>query len=136
MRNVDCAWRWRRCGSLRGAPGRCVRDLRAAALDAARAFPEVNVVLVSDRRMAALHQRFMQIAGPTDVLTFQHGEIVVSVETAQANAARFRSSTDGRNPPLHHPWFSSSPRLRRSIRRRGARDGDGAKSDPEGVAPA
>ncbi len=39
--------------------------------------------------MAALHLQFMNIAGPTDVLTFQHGEIVISVETAQENAVRF-----------------------------------------------
>jgi len=42
--------------------------------------------------MAALHQEFMNIPGPTDVLTFQHGEIVVSVETAQQNAERFATS--------------------------------------------
>jgi probable rRNA maturation factor len=53
---------------------------------------EVGVLLVSDRRMAALHQQFMNIAGPTDVLTFQHGEIFISVDTARANAKRFRTS--------------------------------------------
>ena len=42
--------------------------------------------------MAALHQHFMNIAGPTDVLTFQHGEIFISVDTARANAKRFRTS--------------------------------------------
>ncbi len=51
--------------------------------------PEISVMLVSDRRMAELHERFMQIAGPTDVLTFQHGEIVISVETARENARHF-----------------------------------------------
>lgn len=43
---------------------------------------EVGVTLVSDRKIAALHREFMGIPGPTDVITFQHGEIVVSVETA------------------------------------------------------
>ena len=28
----------------------------------------------------------MQIAGPTDVITFQHGEIFISVETARRQA--------------------------------------------------
>lgn len=50
---------------------------------------EISIVLVSDRRMAALHKQFMNIDGPTDVLTFQHGEIFVSVETANENAQRF-----------------------------------------------
>lgn len=56
------------------------------------ALPELHVVLVSDRRMAALHKRFMGIDGPTDVITFQHGEIVVSVETAAAQALDHHSS--------------------------------------------
>lgn len=54
----------------------------------------VAVMFVSDRRMAELHQRFMQIAGPTDVLTFQHGEIFISVETAARNARSYRVSLE------------------------------------------
>lgn len=52
----------------------------------------ISVLLVSDRRMAELHRRFLGKRGPTDVLSFEHGEIVVSVETAVRNARRFRSS--------------------------------------------
>jgi probable rRNA maturation factor len=51
--------------------------------------PEISITLVSDRRMSALHRQFLGQSGPTDVLTFQHGEIVVSVETAARNARRF-----------------------------------------------
>jgi probable rRNA maturation factor len=54
---------------------------------------EVSILLVSDRRMAALHKQFMNIAGPTDVLTFHHGEIFISVDTARENGRRFRTST-------------------------------------------
>jgi probable rRNA maturation factor len=53
---------------------------------------EVFVWLISDRRMAVLHRRFLKKGGPTDVLTFQHGEIFVSVDTAQRNARTFGSS--------------------------------------------
>jgi probable rRNA maturation factor len=53
---------------------------------------EVHVLLVSDRRIAQLHRRFMQILGPTDVITFQHGEIFISVETARQQAGRQRTS--------------------------------------------
>ena len=57
--------------------------------------PEITVLIVSDRRMAALHQEFCGLAGPTDVLTFRHGEIVISVETAARQAKVFRSSLAG-----------------------------------------
>ena len=57
-----------------------------------RTLPEVFVWLVSDRRMASLHRKFMHQTGPTDVLTFQHGEIFISVETARRNARAFESS--------------------------------------------
>ncbi|MDQ3546972.1 MAG: rRNA maturation RNase YbeY [Verrucomicrobiota bacterium] len=53
---------------------------------------QVDVVFISDRRMSELHRRFMQIAGPTDVITFQHGEIFISVETAQRQAKAQRAS--------------------------------------------
>lgn len=48
---------------------------------------EIGVLVVSDRKIADLHLRFMKIAGPTDVITFQHGEIFISAETAQRQAA-------------------------------------------------
>jgi probable rRNA maturation factor len=55
---------------------------------------ELNVILVSNRRMAELHRRFLHLPGPTDVITFQHGEIFVSVETARSHARRFGSSVE------------------------------------------
>ena len=45
--------------------------------DACPALSHIDVILVSDRRMSELHRRFLQIDGPTDVITFQHGEIEV-----------------------------------------------------------
>jgi probable rRNA maturation factor len=54
----------------------------------------IDVVLVSDRRITELHRRFLQEPGPTDVITFQHGEIFVSTETARRQARRFGSSLD------------------------------------------
>ena len=53
---------------------------------------EVFVWLISDRRMASLHRKFMHQRGPTDVLTFQHGEIFISVETAKRHARAFGNS--------------------------------------------
>ncbi|HYY35289.1 MAG TPA: rRNA maturation RNase YbeY [Candidatus Binatia bacterium] len=57
-----------------------------------RKLHEVFIWLISDRRMASLHRKFMHQTGATDVLTFQHGEIFISVETARRNAHAFRSS--------------------------------------------
>jgi probable rRNA maturation factor len=68
-----------------------IRALKKISKDSLGQF---NVLLVSDRRMAALHRQFMNIAGPTDVITFQHGEIFVSVDTAKRNARRFHSSSN------------------------------------------
>ena len=48
---------------------------------------ELSVILVSNRRMAELHRRFLHLPGPTDVITFQHGEIFVSAETARSSRA-------------------------------------------------
>jgi probable rRNA maturation factor len=53
---------------------------------------EIIVVFVSDSRMEGFHREFMAIDGPTDVITFQHGEIIISVETAERQAKRFSSS--------------------------------------------
>jgi probable rRNA maturation factor len=55
--------------------------------------PEIFVLLISDRRMSRLHVRFLGRAGSTDVITFDHGEIFISVETAFKNALRFKTST-------------------------------------------
>jgi probable rRNA maturation factor len=52
--------------------------------------PEITVLIVSDRRMAVLHKTFCGLAGSTDVLTFRHGEIVISAETAARQARIFR----------------------------------------------
>ena len=51
-----------------------------------RRLPEISFVLVSDARIAALHDEFMRDPAPTDVITFHHGEIVISAETARREA--------------------------------------------------
>jgi probable rRNA maturation factor len=62
--------------------------------------PAISVLLVSDRRMTALHRRYMNQSGPTDVITFQHGEIFIDVETAVRNARAF-GNTLGRELRLY-----------------------------------
>jgi probable rRNA maturation factor len=53
---------------------------------------QVFVWLVSNRRMASLHRQFLGRRGPTDVLTFAHGEIFISAELARQQARRFGNS--------------------------------------------
>ncbi|MDX2199645.1 MAG: rRNA maturation RNase YbeY [Phycisphaerae bacterium] len=65
---------------------------------------ELSIAVVGARRMAALHKRFMDIAGATDVLTFDLGtdrrsrmlvgEIVVCVDVAQRQCAETRVGSD------------------------------------------
>ena len=47
----------------------------------------VEVAVVSDAVIARVHRQFMDVPGATDVITFDHGEIVVSADTAQRCAA-------------------------------------------------
>jgi probable rRNA maturation factor len=50
---------------------------------------EISVLIVSDRRIASLHRQFLNVSGPTDVITFSHGEIFISAETARRHAREF-----------------------------------------------
>ncbi|MCH8854474.1 MAG: rRNA maturation RNase YbeY [Planctomycetes bacterium] len=63
---------------------------------------EISIAVVSDDEIAALHQEYLNISGPTDVLTFDlstapsdpqaprriDGEVVLSAETAMHCASR------------------------------------------------
>jgi probable rRNA maturation factor len=44
---------------------------------------------VADAEIARLNEQFLAHHGPTDVITFQHGEILISIERAIAQARRF-----------------------------------------------
>jgi probable rRNA maturation factor len=65
---------------------------------------ELSVALVGDVRMSRLHERFMGIAGPTDVLTFEldhdargrvtSGEVVICVGEARRRAGTDRSAVE------------------------------------------
>ncbi len=46
------------------------------------ALPEIEATLIDDAEIARVHGEFLEDPTPTDVITFHHGEILVSVETA------------------------------------------------------
>lgn len=52
----------------------------------------IDVVIVSDRVIADVHRRFMNVEGATDVITFDHGEILISAQTAAMNARIYSKS--------------------------------------------
>lgn len=49
----------------------------------------LEVALVDDETSEKVHLDFMAIEGPTDVITFHHGEIVIGVEVAERQAAEY-----------------------------------------------
>jgi probable rRNA maturation factor len=69
--------------------------LRSAARSAGRhiklAMP-LSIVLVGEVRMAKLNRKFLGHSGPTDVITFGHGEIVICPAVAARQARAYRSS--------------------------------------------
>lgn len=68
--------------------GRCLQLRKRKRTDLTR-LREIFVWLISDRRMSWLHRQFLGQTRPTDVLTFQHGEIFISIETAKRHARAF-----------------------------------------------
>lgn len=55
---------------------------------------ELEITLLDDDEMSRIHGEFLEDATPTDVITFDHGELLVGVETAEKQAEVFASSAD------------------------------------------
>ncbi len=56
--------------------------------------PEVEITLLGEAAIAKVHGEFLEDPTPTDVITFEHGEILIGVPIAAANAVKFGHSTD------------------------------------------
>ena len=66
--------------------------------DRARALPalsEVTAYVISDRRIARMHAEFLNDPTPTDVMTFDHGEIFLGAETIARHAREHDQSPNG-----------------------------------------
>lgn len=84
---------------LRNGIGEALRRFEVAGA-------EISIAVVSDAEIAALHQEYLNISGPTDVLTFDlstapsdpqaprriEGEVVLSAETAMRCASANKHS--------------------------------------------
>ncbi len=79
-------------------------NLRAVAALLPRRPATLSVAIVDDAAMTALHERFLGIAGPTDVLTFElehdesghvaEGEVVICLNEAERQAEGSRETRD------------------------------------------
>jgi probable rRNA maturation factor len=86
---VNTAWLARFAGE---ALARCLKHPRRNKQTVLAGLESVDVVIVSDRVIAEIHRQFMNVDGPTDVITFDHGEIIISAPMAQRYAREFGGS--------------------------------------------
>ena len=108
-------------------------SVRAILNDAGYRHGEVSIAVVDDETIARLHREFLNDPAPTDVLSFLldrsaesiEGEVVVSAETAEANAPRYRSTPSDElmryviHGTLHLVGHGDrTPRQRAAMRRR------------------
>jgi len=56
--------------------------------------PEVEITLLGESAIAKVHGEFLDDPTPTDVITFEHGEILIGVPIAAANARKFSHPAD------------------------------------------
>lgn len=78
--------------------------IRAAHAVLNPSLSELSIAFVNDAKMSELHERFLGIAGPTDVLTFElehdsrgrvtAGEVVICVPEARRQARLQRSTVE------------------------------------------
>jgi len=69
----------------------CVRKPRK---NGATLPPEVEITLLGEAAIAKVHGEFLEDPTPTDVITFEHGEILIGVPIAATNAKKFRHPAD------------------------------------------
>jgi probable rRNA maturation factor len=55
---------------------------------------EIEITLLGEAAIAKVHGEFMNDPTPTDVITFEHGEILIGVPIAAANARKFHHPVD------------------------------------------
>lgn len=75
---VDARWIQRTARAALPACLVAARDADAPLF----ALPEIEVSIISDQQITRVHAGFLEDATPTDVITFHHGEILVSADTA------------------------------------------------------
>ena len=77
----------------RAALPSCMEAAKSAAAPLL-SLAEIEVSIVSDDEIARVHADFLGDATPTDVITFHHGEIIISAGTAARQGAENRQDID------------------------------------------
>jgi probable rRNA maturation factor len=80
QRKHRCNVKWLTQAVNRAVP-LCLQHLKGDDAPLA-SLPEIEASIVSDRAIAKVHAEFLDDPTPTDVITFHHGEIIVSADTA------------------------------------------------------
>ncbi len=83
----------RMAGAVRAALEKVIREDsgRPAALEG---LDEVEISFVDDAAIGRVHGEFLGDPEPTDVITFDHGEILISAETGMRRAEEFGHSAE------------------------------------------
>jgi probable rRNA maturation factor len=86
----DLAWLRR---VIRRALPACLAALKSAEAPLAT-LEEIEITLIDDPEIGRVHADFLGDPEPTDVITFQHGEILISADTAVRQAAEHGETAD------------------------------------------
>ena len=70
----------------------CVRESKESA--PIKELKSVEISIIDDKQIAKVHGEFMGDPSPTDVITFDYGEILVSAETALSNSEEMQVSLE------------------------------------------
>ncbi len=80
QRAQRCELKWLRQAIAKAVP-LCLQHVKGEDAPLA-SLPEIEASIVSDAEIARVHADFLDDPTPTDVITFHHGEIIVSADTA------------------------------------------------------
>lgn len=99
MLEIYCSCRSRKISDifledLRLGWGKVFEKLREIGRGEIQDLEGIEVTLLDDDEMARLHGEFLDDATTTDVITFEHGELLIGVEVAARQAEEFDSLAD------------------------------------------
>ena len=75
-----------------GAFQLCLRKSKESA--PLKELNSIEISIIDDKQIAKVHGEFMNDLSPTDVITFDYGEILVSAETALSNSEEMQVSLE------------------------------------------
>ena len=77
---------------VHGAFQLCLRKSKESA--PLKELNSIEISIIDDKQIAKVHGEFMNDPSPTDVITFDYGEILVSAETALSNSEEMQVSLE------------------------------------------